>query len=205
MVRGLALLEEGPGSGSPMDAGQGEWAAHEVSADSFDADGVRRPDGGSRIDGETAFAKRGEKLDAFLGEKSFALEQAKDFVSPELFGGLEAEVGHGEPLSLLIPNASRSKAVDVRMWIKESAKSLRHGDDAGPSVGVGGSFGHQLLDGFIGETREIGEKLSVPPEITRRRARSSPEASRRRTVFDYPDLDFALCASTFSFIASIIF
>jgi hypothetical protein len=50
----------------------------------------------------------GEKLDAFIGEKSFSLEQAKDFVCPEFFGGFEVEVGHGDPLALLIPKASRS-------------------------------------------------------------------------------------------------
>ena len=56
------------------------------------------------------------------------------------------------------------KAVDVGMWIQQSSKGLRHGDDAGPSVLVIDGFAHQLVDGFIGETSEIGEKLSVPHE-----------------------------------------
>jgi len=99
VVRRLALIEEGLGAGSPVDAGQGDGASHEVTSKPFDAEGVDRPDGGRRIHGEAAVAERSEKLNAFVGEKSFALEHAKDFVSPQLFGSVDIEVGWGCPLS----------------------------------------------------------------------------------------------------------
>ena len=82
VVRRLALIEEGFGAGSPVDAGQGDGASHEVTSKPFDAGGVDRPDGGRRIHGEAAVAERSEKLDVFVGEKSFALEFAAALILP---------------------------------------------------------------------------------------------------------------------------
>src|SRR3990172_1982223 len=48
VVRRLALIE-GLGAGSPVDAGQGDGASHEVTSKPFDADGVDRSDGGRQF------------------------------------------------------------------------------------------------------------------------------------------------------------
>lgn len=56
--------------------------------------------------------------------------------------------------------------MDVGMWIDEASETLRHGDDSGASLLVDDDFSHQLLKGLIGETGEVGEKLSVSQEVS---------------------------------------
>jgi len=87
----------------------------EVTADALDSGCIGGPNGGGGIDGESAMAKRGEKLDTLVSEKTFLLEQAENFVSPKFLGGLEVDVGYGSPLAVRVPDPSGSKAMDVGM------------------------------------------------------------------------------------------
>ena len=84
--------------------------------------------------------KRSEKLDGFVGEKSFALEQAQDFVSPESLRGMEIDVGYGTPLPVVVPNPSRRETVNAGMGVDDTSEGLRHGDDAGAGIVVADGF-----------------------------------------------------------------
>ena len=85
--------------------------------------------------------KRSEKLDAFVGEKSFSLEQTKDLVNPEFFAGLDIDVGYGTPLPVLLPNTSRGETVNVGMRVDDTSEGLRHDNDARAGLVV-------VADGF---------------------------------------------------------
>ena len=164
-MRCFSLVEEGPGPGSPVDTGQGDGASEQVTSEPFDALSVGWPEGWGCVDGETAKSKRSQKLDALLGEESFAFEQEQDLVSEELFCGVGVEVRNGKPLSLSIPNSSRRKAVSMRVSLDETAKGLRDTDDTGSSMFVADDFAHEFLDGFISEACEITQKLAVSHEV----------------------------------------
>ncbi len=70
-------------------------------------------------------------------------------------------VANGNPLSIGIPKASRDKAVCVGVRLSERAKGLRDTNDARSSVFVASGLAHELLDGLVGESCEIGEQLAV--------------------------------------------
>jgi len=53
----------------------------------------------------------------------------------------------------------------VWVWIDDTSEGLWYGDDAGSNVLVACGLAHQLLQGLIGETCQIAEKLSVSHEI----------------------------------------
>ena len=166
VVRSLALIEEGVRTRGPVGFAPRRRTAQEVSADALDSGSIGGPDGGGGIDGESAIAKRGEKHDTLVSEKSFSLEQAEDFVSPGFLGGLEVDAGYGSPQAVWVPDPSGGKAMDVGMWIDEASETLRHGDDSGASLLVVDGFCHQLLEGLIGETGQVGEEFWVSQEIT---------------------------------------
>ena len=52
------------------------------------------------------------------------------------------------------------------MWmgLQHGAKGLRDTDDAGPSAVVACGVAHQLVDCFVGEPCELGEKLTISHE-----------------------------------------
>jgi hypothetical protein len=85
-------------------------------------------------------------------------------MAEQLLGGVGVDVGNGNPLSVGIPKASRDKAVSVGGRLQERAKGLRDTNDAGSSVFIARGFAHELLDGLIGESCEIGEQLAVSHE-----------------------------------------
>jgi hypothetical protein len=60
-----------------------------------------------------------------------------------------------------VPDPSGGEAVDVGVRVDEASETLRHGDHPGSSLWVVDGFSHQLLQGLMGETGEIWEKLSV--------------------------------------------
>ena len=97
-------------------------------------------------------SKRGEQLDAFITQKSFALEQVQYFVSEQLLRSNGIDVGEGKPLSLAVPNTTRGEAVSMRVYVQNTSKALRHRHDAGTSFVFAHSFEHQLLDGLISES-----------------------------------------------------
>jgi hypothetical protein len=80
-----------------------------------------------------------------------------------------------------IPNSSGSKAVDMGVWIDETSKSLRHGDHTGPSLFVVDGFGHQLVEGLIGQTSEVGKKL---PMVHKVRPQDLREGETEESVSD---------------------
>ncbi len=85
-------------------------------------------------------------------------------MSEQHLGGVGIDVGNGNPLSVGIPNASRDKAVSVGIWLQERTKGLRDTNDAGSSVFVARGFTHELFDGLVGESCEIGEQFAVSHE-----------------------------------------
>lgn len=54
--------------------------------------------------------------------------------------------------------------MDMGVWVDETSKGLRRGEDTRPSVRIVEGLRHQLLEGLIGEPSEIGKKLSVAHE-----------------------------------------
>jgi hypothetical protein len=124
-----------------------------------------RPEGGRVVEGESGISKGIQKLDALVAQKAFTAKPAKRLVSEQLFGGAGIDVGNGKPPSVDVPDSSGSKAVDMWVWVDEASKSLRHGDDTGPSVLVVDGFAHQLAERLVGQTSEIGKKLPVVHEV----------------------------------------
>jgi len=51
------------------------------------------PNGRRGVDGKTAIAKRGEHLHTFVAQEVFTLQQAKYFVSEQLFRGGGVDIG----------------------------------------------------------------------------------------------------------------
>jgi hypothetical protein len=86
-------------------------------------------------------------------------------VTEELLGSGGVDVGDGCPLSLLIPNPSRSEAMRMRMGTDGVTKCLWYRHNAGTSPRVADGFSHQLLDGFITEPSHVGQELSVMHKI----------------------------------------
>ncbi len=66
----------------------------------------------------------------------------------------------------------------MRMYVQNTPKCLRHGDDPRTGFVVTGSFAQQLVDGLIGKAHEISEQLASVHEIRSEhfRNRESPQA-----------------------------
>src|SRR3972149_7357310 len=92
------------------------------------------------------------------------LEEAENLESKQLLGSVGIDVGNGNPQSVGIPKASRSKAVRVGIGLQERAEGLRDANDTGSSVFVSRGFRQELFDGLIGETCEIGKQGAVSHE-----------------------------------------
>ena len=45
-----------------------------------------------------------DKLDAFVTQEFFTLQEAEDFVAKQLFGGVGIDIGNGNPLSVGKPH-----------------------------------------------------------------------------------------------------
>lgn len=148
-----------------MNAFEAHGASKQIAAKPFEPWGVLRPDRRRSVDGKTAISKRAEQLDAFVGQKLLALEQTKYLVSEQLLGGVGIDVGDRQPLTFFVPDAARGKAMSMRVYVQDTSKSLRHGDDAWAGVFVANRIGHELLDGLVSEPCQVGEKLSVSHEI----------------------------------------
>ena len=105
-------------------------------------------------------------------------------MAEQLLSGVGIDVGNGNPLSVGIPNASRDKAVSVGIRLQERAKGLRDTNDAGSSVFVTRGFTHELFDGLVGESCEIGEQLALSHEEGPQHFRQSESPQAVADVFD---------------------
>ena len=70
--------------------------------------GVLGPNRDRAVYGKSATAESVQNLDTLVAQKTLVFKQVDDFVTKELLGGGGVDVGDGSPLSLVIPNPSRS-------------------------------------------------------------------------------------------------
>ncbi len=107
-----------------------------------------------------------EEAGAVLVEEAFALQEARDLVPEELFGGGGADVRYGHPLAGAGPAAAGDEGVDVGMEIELVSERLDDGHHAGSEgLFLAGRYGHQLADGLPGRGTERAEELSVMHEV----------------------------------------
>ena len=79
--------------------------------------------------------------------------------------------------------------MSMRMYVHNTPKCLRHGDDAGTGFVVTDGLAHQLMDGLISEANEITEELAPEHEVRSEHFgnRKSPQAMAdvfQKLVFD---------------------
>jgi hypothetical protein len=128
--------------------------------------------------------ERAHQLDSLVAQKASLPQQAEGFVSEQLLGDSGIDVGYGKPSSLGVPGSSGSKAMDMWVWVDETSKGLRHGDHSGPNLLVIDGLAHQLVDGLIGQTSKIGEKLPVVHEVNPEHLWESESEKRMSDVFE---------------------
>lgn len=76
-------------------------------------------------------------------------------------GLMGIDVGDGMPRTVVEENPAGDDGVNVRIPLQRRPEGLDDGDHAGASVGLIDGSGHHLADGFVGESCELSQELSM--------------------------------------------
>ena len=88
------------------------------------------------------------------------MEKSQDLVPEDELGLMGIDIGDGLPGSVKEENPASDDGMNVRVPVQRRPEDLDDGDHAGPSVRlVDGD--HHLADGFVGESRELSQELSM--------------------------------------------
>ena len=104
---------------------------------------------------------RKEQVDALFGNEVQVSEKSQKFMPKDKLGFVGIDVRDGMPPSVREENPTGDDRMDMRIPCERGAEGLDDGDHAGACVGLIRSGGHHLTDGFVGESCEITQKLSM--------------------------------------------
>ena len=92
-------------------------------------------------------------------------EKAQHLVAEDELGRMGIDVGDGLPRAVTQEDTACDDGMDVGVPLERGSEALDDSDHAGPSVWLLDGGGHHLADGFVGESSELPEKLSVVEEV----------------------------------------
>ena len=92
-------------------------------------------------------------------------EKPKHFVAEDELGLVGIDVRDGMPRTLVENKPAGDDGVNVRIPIERRSKGLDDSHHAWTSVGLLDDGGHHLADGFVGESCELSQKLSMVEEV----------------------------------------
>lgn len=166
VVRGPGLVEDVGGTWAPLGSGKTHGRAQHVTSDVLESLAFACRDANGIVCAESAPRPRKEQLDTLVTQKLLSFEQAEHAMTEELLYQSMVEIGHGHPLGGGVPTAPGTKGMD--MWMKSGglSESLDDGDHARTKAVMFESCGaHELLDGLVGASGELAEKLAVVEEV----------------------------------------
>ena len=141
-------------------AGQVHWRSVQVTSESMESFGVVGIDRRVIMNVETRMAPRKQQVDALFGDEVPVSEQSQKLMTKDELGFVGIE-GDGMALPVCEEDPTSDDSMNVRIPFQRRSKRLNDGDHSWPGVGLIRSGGHHLTDGFVGESCEITQKLSM--------------------------------------------